>query len=485
MGTIAVLLIAAFVVILNETILNVALPHLMEDLHVDAATVQWVATAFMLTMAVVIPTTGFLLQKFSTRAVFGLAMGSFALGTLLAALAPSFAILLVARVIQAFGSAIMLPLLMTTILTLIPKQRRGLVMGNVSIVISVAPALGPTISGFILAHFPWRSIFWFVLPIAVLALIIGVTRLGDVGSRGDLRLDVLSVALSVFGFGLLVHGLSTVGAGGTQGGDSDSFMGWATSAGGGAVILTVGVLLVAAFALRQLHLQRKDNPFLDLRTFKHRDFTVSVALMAVAMMTLFGGVIVLPLYLQTIRGLDTLQTGLILLPGGLIMGLLGPVIGRLFDAYGPRPLAVPGAAMLTFVMFNFSRLQADTAVWWIVVLQIAMSVGLAMIFTPAFTAGLNPLPPSLYSHGSATLSTLQQVAGAAGTALLVGILQAGTTVLQNPDGSTTTDAIPGVHAAFLTATGLGAVAFVLTLFMRKSTPENTRVTVEGSEPVAH
>ncbi|MDN5699564.1 MAG: DHA2 family efflux MFS transporter permease subunit [Kocuria sp.] len=485
MGTIAVLLIAAFVVILNETILNVALPHLMEDLHVDAATVQWVATAFMLTMAVVIPTTGFLLQKFSTRAVFALAMGSFALGTLLAALTPSFTILLVARVIQAFGSAIMLPLLMTTILTLIPKERRGLVMGNVSIVISVAPALGPTISGFILAHFPWRSIFWFVLPIAVLALVIGLTRLKDVGSRGDLRLDLLSVVLSVFGFGLLVHGLSTVGAGGTQGGDSDSFMGWATSAGGGAVILAVGVLLVAAFALRQLQLQRKDNPFLDLRTFKHRDFTVSVALMAIAMMTLFGGVIVLPLYLQTIRGLDTLQTGLILLPGGLIMGLLGPVIGRLFDAFGPRPLAVPGAALLTFVMFNFSQLQADTAVWWIVVLQIAMSVGLAMIFTPAFTSGLNPLPPKLYSHGSATLSTLQQVAGAAGTALLVGIMQAGTTVIQNPDGSTTTDAIPGVHAAFLTATALGAVAFVLTLFMRKSTPENTRVTVEGSEPAAH
>ncbi len=148
-------------------------------------------------------------------------------------------------------------------------------------------------------------------------------------------------------------------------------------------------------------------------------------------------------------------------------------------------MAVPGAALLTFVMFNFSRLQADTAVWWIVTLQVAMSIGLAMIFTPAFTSGLNPLPPNLYSHGSATLSTLQQVAGAAGTALLVGIMQAGTTVIQNPDGSTTTDAIPGVHTAFLTATALGVVAFVLTLFMRKATPENTRVTIEGSEPAAH
>ena len=461
-GTIAVLLVAAFVVILNETVLNVALPHIMGDLHVDAATVQWVTTSFMLTMAVVIPTTGFLLQRFSTRAVFALAMGSFAAGTLLAALSPSFGVLIAARVIQAFGSAIMLPLLMTTILMLVPQQRRGVVMGNVSIVISVAPALGPTLSGLILAHFPWRTVFWFVLPIALLALVIGLLRLRDVSERGSLTLDLLSVVLSVLGFGSLVHG----------GAES----GWLSTTAGGATVLALGVVLVALFVWRQIRLQRKDQPFLDLRTFRHRDFTVSVAVLALGMMALFGGVIVLPLYLQTGRGLDTLQTGLILLPGGLIMGLLGPLVGRLFDAFGPRPLAVPGAALLTLVMFGFSRLQSDTPVWWIVTLQISMSVGLALIFTPAFTSGLNPLPPQLYSHGSATLSTLQQVAGGAGTALLVGVLQAGTVIHGQADGTTVTDSIPGVHAAFVTATVIAAIVLVLTCFMRRSTPtELTRV----------
>lgn len=463
-ATIAVLLVAAFVVILNETVLNVALPHIMEDMSVSAATVQWVTTSFMLTMAVVIPTTGFLLQRFSTRAVFALAMGSFALGTLLAAVTPSFGVLILARVVQAFGSAIMLPLLMTTILMLVPRQRRGVVMGNVSIVISVAPALGPTLSGLILAHFPWRTIFWFVLPIALLALAIGLLRLKDVSERGTLRLDLPSVVLSVLGFGSLVQGLSAVGAAGSETGSDPS---WFSSAAGGATVLALGVVLVGLFVWRQTRLQRRNEPFLDMRTFRYREFTVSVAVLALGMMTLFGGVIVLPLYLQTGRGLDTLETGLILLPGGLAMGLLGPVVGRLFDAWGPRPLALPGAALLTLVMFGFSRLEADTPVWWIVTLQIAMSVGLALIFTPAFTSGLNPLPPHLYSHGSAMLSTLQQVAGGAGTALLVGVLQAGTVVSQRPDGTTVTDSIPGVHAAFVTATVIGALVLVLTFFMRR------------------
>ena len=209
---------------------------------------------------------------------------------------------------------------------------------------------------------------------------------------------------------------------------------------------------------------------------------MSVAVLALGMMTLFGGVIVLPLYLQTGRGLDTLETGLILLPGGLVMGLLGPVVGRLFDAWGPRPLSVPGAALLALVMFGFSRLQADTPVWWIVTLQIAMSVGLALIFTPAFTAGLNPLPPHLYSHGSATLSTLQQVAGGAGTALLVGVLQAGTVVSRRADGSTVTDSIPGVHAAFVTATVIAVAVTVLTCFMRRGEP--TELSRTGDDTAA-
>ncbi|MGO4121218.1 MDR family MFS transporter [Arthrobacter sp. YAF16] len=444
---IATLLVATFVVILNETIMNVALQRLMVDLRVDAPTVQWLSTGFMLTMAVVIPTTGFILQRLSTRAVFMLAMGLFSAGTLLAALAPGFEILLLARIIQAGGTAIMLPLLMTTILTLVPVARRGAVMGNVSIAISVAPAMGPTVSGLILQNFSWRFMFVFVLPIALLAFAIGARFLRNIGDNEKTRLDALSVVLTVPAFGGVVYGLSQIGGG--QGGP-------ATPA---VAALAVGVVALFAFVLRQLRLQKSDAPLLDLRAFNFRMFTVSVLLLVVAMIALFGAVILLPLYLQEVRGLKSLETGLALLPGGLAMGLLGPVIGRLFDKFGPLPLTVTGSVLMVLSLWQFSRLDAQTPVGWIIALHVTLSLGLALLFTPAFTTGLNPLPPHLYSHGSAIMSTLQQVAGAAGTALLVSIYA----VVSAGSGI-----VAGMHAAFLTAAAIALAAVVLSVLMRKT-----------------
>jgi len=444
---IATLLVATFVVILNETIMNVALQRLMVDLRVDAPTVQWLATGFMLTMAVVIPTTGFILQRLTTRAVFMLAMGLFSGGTLLAALAPGFTVLLLARIVQAAGTAIMLPLLMTTILTLVPISRRGAVMGNVSIAISVAPAMGPTVSGLILQNFSWRFMFVFVLPIALLALAIGAKFLRNIGENEKTRLDALSVVLTIPAFGGVVYGLSQIG-GGTSGPPAPA-----------VAALAVGVVALTAFVFRQLRLQKRDEPLLDLRAFNFRMFTVSVLLLVVAMVALFGAVILLPLYLQEIRGLKSLETGLVLLPGGLAMGLLGPVIGRLFDKVGPLPLTVTGSVLMVLSLWQLAGLDAQSPVGWIIGLHVTLSFGLALLFTPSFTTGLNPLPPHLYSHGSAILSTLQQVAGAAGTALLVSIF-AVVSVASGPAA--------GMHAAFLTAAAIAVAALVLSLLMRKT-----------------
>jgi DHA2 family lincomycin resistance protein-like MFS transporter len=447
---ITTLLVATFVVILNETIMNVALQRLMVDLQVDAPTVQWLSTGFMLTMAVVIPTTGFILQSLSTRAVFMLAMGLFAGGTALAAVAPGFEILLLARIIQAGGTAIMLPLLMTTILTLVPIAKRGAVMGNVSIAISVAPAMGPTVSGLILEHFTWRFMFVFVLPVALAALAIGAKYLTNVGEAEKTKLDFASVLLTVPAFGGLVYGLSQIGGGhGGQAGPGTTAI----------AALVIGVASIAVFVLRQLRLQKASAPLLDLRAFNFRLFTVSVLLMVVAMMALFGGVILLPLYLQEVRGLGSLETGLALLPGGLAMGLLGPVIGRLFDKVGPLPLTVTGSILMVVTLWQFSMLDAGTEVWWIVTLHVGLSFGLALLFTPAFTTGLNPLPPHLYSHGSAIMSTTQQVAGAAGTALLVSIFAV---------VSATSGLVAGMSAAFMTATVIAFAAVVLSAMMRKT-----------------
>src|ERR671914_2422061 len=178
---IAVLLVSTFVVILNETIMSVALPVLMTDLRVSASVGQWLTAGFLLTMSVVIPITGFLIRRFRTRSLFGAAMGLFSTGTLLAAVAPGFPVLLAARVVQAGGTAIMMPLLMTTVMTLVPPARRGVMMGNISIVIAVAPAIGPAVSGLVLSLFGWRAMFWLVLPIALVSLAVGLRRITDVG----------------------------------------------------------------------------------------------------------------------------------------------------------------------------------------------------------------------------------------------------------------------------------------------------------------
>lgn len=465
---ITALVTATFVVILNETIMNVALPRLMAELQIDAPTVQWLATAFMLTMSVVIPTTGFLLQRLARRSVFILAMSFFSAGTLLAALAPGFPVLLVARVVQACGTAVMLPLLMTSVLSLVPVARRGQVMGTVSIVISVAPAIGPTISGLILQFLPWRFMFLAVLPIALAALVFGARKLRGAAEGERPRLDALSVVLTVPAFGGLVYGLSQLG------GDGSGL--------GPTLPLTVGLAGLALFVLRQLLLQRSGSPLLDLRAFLHPMYTVATALLMVGMIALFGVVILLPIYLQQVRGLDTLSTGLLLLPGGLVMGLLAPMVGKWFDRVGPLPLTLTGTALMTAVLFVFAFLAADTPIWVVLALHIGLSLGLALLFTPAFTSGLNPLPPHLYSHGSAILSTLQQVAGAAGTALLVGVMASQAAAVSTTGGPIDAQ-MNGFRAAFLVAAIVAVASIVLAAFLRNRPAVQAPEGAEAVTPV--
>ena len=452
------LLASAFVVILNETIMGVAIPHLVVDLDISISAAQWLTTAFMLTMAVVIPITGFLLQRFATRPIFIAAMGLFSAGTLIAALAPGFEVLLVARVVQASGTAIMMPLLMTTIMTLVLPSDRGRIMGRVSTVISVAPAIGPTISGLILSLLTWRFMFWLVLPIALVMLVIGIRRVENVSEPRVIPIDVFSVVLSAFGFGGIVYGLSLVG-GVVSGTSSSAAPMW--------IALAVGVLGVATFIWRQLALQRHDRALLDLRTFQSKNFAISVGLMTIMMAALFGTIILLPIYLQNVLHLAPIFTGLLLLPGGLTMGLFGPTVGRLYDRFGPKPLLVPGAIGVSAVLWSLTLVTDQTSPWLLLVAHIVLSVALAFMFTPLFTSALGSVEPRLYSHGSAIVGTVQQVAGAAGTALFVTILAAQTATVAATGASVEVATASGIRAAFLVGAILSLAAIVGAFFVRK------------------
>ncbi len=455
---IGLLLVSAFVVILNETIMSVALPRLMADLHITAATGQWLTTGFMLTMAVVIPITGFLLQRFNTRPVFIAAMTLFSVGTLIAAVSPAFPELLVGRIVQASGTAIMMPLLMTTAMTLVAPESRGRTMGNISIVISVAPAIGPTISGLILQSFSWRFMFIFVLPIALASLALGAVKMKNVTVVRKTPLDVLSVVLSAFAFAGLLYGLSSVGeaASGTPQPVSP------------LVPVAVGVVSLALFILRQTRLAPRGIALLDLRTFSSPTFALSIVMIAISMVALFGTLIILPIYMQSVLGLSTLDTGLLLLPGGVVMGVLAPFVGRLYDRIGPTPLLVVGSVLTSAALWIMMMvLHEGTPAFVIPLVHVLLSVGLAFTFTPLFTASLGSVRPDLYSHGSAILGTAQQVAGGIGTALFVTLLSTGAAAHLRDGADQVSATAAGVQTAFLTGAIISLFAIAASFFVRR------------------
>jgi len=460
---------ATFVVILNETIMINAIPRLMSDFAVTANAAQWLSTAFMLTMAVVIPITGWFLQRVTTRFAFGVAIGVFCAGTVIAAAAWSFPVLLVARVVQASGTAVMMPLLMTTLMAVVPAHDRGRVMGNVTLAMSVAPALGPAVSGVILQSLSWRWIFLAVLPIAAGIGIMGLRRMINVGEPVAGSVDWSSVVIAAIGFGSLVYGLSEVGVRG------DHTIAYAA--------LVVGVVGIAGFVWRQLVLQRSDRPLLDLRALRIRVFSLSLGVMAIAFMAMLGSMILLQLYLQTVRGMSPLATGLLVMPGGLAMGLLGPRVGRVYDAHGARVLVIPGAIGLLASMTAFVALGQETPTWRILIAHVVLMISLAALFTPVFTMGLGSLPSRLYSHGSSLLGTIQQVAGAMGTALVVTITTSRASSLLDEGVAPVAASLDGMRWAFGVAAALCVVvlALVLMLPVRIDDPEMPETVEELDE----
>ncbi|WP_307807384.1 MDR family MFS transporter [Naasia sp. SYSU D00948] len=465
-NVILVLMVSAFTVILNETVMGVALPVLQEDLGVAPSIGQWLTTAYMLTMAVVIPITGFLIERIPTKALFISAMSLFSVGTAVAAIAPVFEVLLAARVVQASGTAIMMPLLMTTVMNLVPVARRGAMMGNISVVIAVAPALGPTVSGFVIEHFGWRWIFGIVLPIAIATLAIGAKWVVSVSETTRAKVDVLSIPLAVLGFGGLVYGLASIGE----------------SAEGGAaipvwILFTAGGVFLALFLLRQILLQRHERALLDLRVFTSPIFTIAMVSMVIATATMFGAFILLPFFAQRALLLDPLATGLITLPGGLLMGIASPFIGRIYDRHGPRFLLIPGTLLISGAMWLLTTVNESTSIWTLVLTNIGLSVGLSATFTPLMTSGLGSVQRRLYSHGSAVLGTFQQVAAAAGTALFITVMAVGASAAGS-DTMEVAGTVAGTHAAFLVGAIMSLGLIVAVLFVRK--PDNA---VSG--PVGH
>ncbi|WNS82444.1 DHA2 family efflux MFS transporter permease subunit [Domibacillus sp. DTU_2020_1001157_1_SI_ALB_TIR_016] len=463
---IAILFVGAFVSLLNETLLNVALPSIMKEFDVSASAVQWLSTGYMLVNGVLIPASAFFIQRFTNRSLFLTAMALFTAGSVLATLSPTFGVLLAARMIQASGSAIMMPLLMNVMLASFPVERRGAAMGIFGLVMITAPAIGPTLSGWLIEHYTWRTLFDVVIPIAALTLLFAIFKLKNITPQRPISLDLLSLALSSIGFGGILYGFSSAGE---KGWDSIYVYG----------PIAAGVIGLVWFVLRQMKL---DEPLLEFRIYKYPMFALSSAISVVIAMAMFSAMLLMPIYVQTIRGISPLDSGLLMLPGAIVMGIMSPVTGILFDKFGARVLAVIGLSITILTTFMFSNLTLDTSYGYIMFVYTLRMFGMSMVMMPVMTNGLNQLPPAMNPHGTAMNNTLQQVSGAVGSALLVTLMQNRTEseaeqLAESAAGDPAAMAnianeamLHGINFSFTISVFIAAVALVLAFFMKRVTP---------------
>ena len=466
-GIITVLMIGAFIAFLNNTLLNIALPSIMTDLNVKPATVQWLTTGFMLVNGVLVPMSAYFIQKYSVRRLFLVAMGIFAFGTLVAGMAPSFSLLLTGRMMQAAGTAIMMPLLMNVMLVSFPIEKRGTVMGMFGMIMMAAPAIGPTLSGWIVEHYEWRMLFHFVWPIALAIFGVGFLLLKDKKEKVNLKLDLVSLALSTVGFGGVLFGFSSAG---NAGFDSPRVY----------LPIVIGVIALVTFIRRQ---NGQEKPMLNFGVYRYPMFALSSAISMVLNMAMFSGMLLLPIYVQTIRGISPMDAGLMLLPGALVMAFMSPVTGRLFDKFGGRMLAIVGLTIMVVTTYQFSTLTTETPYFYLMALHAVRMFGITMVMMPVSTNGLNQLPRKFYPHGTAMNNTLNQLSGAIGTALLVTIMSIQTEKYLSgmmQEGAVTDSSViegfnllamlEGINDAFFVATCIAIVALGLSFFIKRARP---------------
>ncbi|HCU8595281.1 TPA: DHA2 family efflux MFS transporter permease subunit [Staphylococcus aureus] len=407
----AALLFGMFIAILNQTLLNVALPKINTEFNISASTGQWLMTGFMLVNGILIPITAYLFNKYSYRKLFLVALVLFTIGSLICAISMNFPIMMVGRVLQAIGAGVLMPLGSIVIITIYPPEKRGAAMGTMGIAMILAPAIGPTLSGYIVQNYHWNVMFYGMFIIGILAILVGFVWFKLYQYTTNPKADIPGIIFSTIGFGALLYGFSEAGN-----------KGW------GSVeietMFAIGIIFIILFVIREL---RMKAPMLNLEVLKFPTFTLTTVINMVVMLSLYGGMILLPIYLQNLRGFSALDSGLLLLPGSLIMGLLGPFAGKLLDTIGLKPLAIFGIAVMTYATWELTKLNMDTPYMTIMGIYVLRSFGMAFIMMPMVTAAINALPGRLASHGNAFLNTMRQLSGSIGTAILVTVMTTQTT----------------------------------------------------------
>ena len=427
-----------------STAMSVALPDVIDDFSVDVTLGQWVTSGYSLAMAITMPLTAFLITRFPTKPLYLTGLVSSIAGIALCAVAPTFPVLMAARMLQAFGNGLLTAMAQVILLTIYPPDKRGSVMGWYGLSVSAAPVMAPIIAGLIIDAFSWRMIFWAVLPLVVLALIWALAVFGNVLETHEQRFDVPSFVLSGTAFAGVTLGIGSIG-----GGFSPVV----------AVELVLGIAAGVVFAVRQLRLS---EPFLDVRTFVSRDFSLSVIGSMTLYFVMMGSSTIMPLYVQSILGESAVTSAFVMMPGSIAMAVISPFAGRMYDVFGMKPLFIGGAALLLASNVGMVSVTAETALWVPAAWNAVRCVSIGCLMMPLLTWGTASLPSSQTAHASALLTSLRTVAGAVGTAVFVGILNTVAGGVLSPERMA--DGMAGLNVTFLCMSASSAVLLAIAVF---------------------
>lgn len=466
---VGVLLTGTLLAVLNLTMLSPALPAIMSDLGVDATTAQWLTSVYALVEAVVIPLSAYLVGRFTTRQLFITALSVFTAGSLAAAVAPNFWVLLLGRIMQAACTGAVMPMVFTVILLVFPREKRGTAMGVIGLIIGFAPAVGPSLSGLLVDSVGWRALFAIVTALGVVVVVLAACLLRNYGNFARTSFDKLSVALSTVGLVCLLYGLSTFA----------STTNMALTLG----LIAVGIVLVAFYVRRQLKLP---EPMLNVRILKTRPYATAACVVIIVQAALLGTEVITPLYIQGTLGFTATMSGLAMLPGAVIGAFTGLVSGRLFDRFGVRKVAVPGVLVAVLGASGLARLGIDANFITVVLTYTTLVIGLQFTMTPLNTWGVNSLDNRVIQHAQGLSNTMNQVAGSFGTAVLVSV--SALAPLVAPDAPAAEQAYLGEHMAYCTTFGLMCVAALVIIFLVRNRPAAAGVmaatpTERGEEPV--
>ncbi len=439
---VGVLLAGTLLAVLNQTLLSPALPAIMGSLSVDATTVQWLTSGYSLVEAVIIPLSAYLIGRFTTRQLFISALCVFFAGSLAAALAPAFPILLLGRILQAACTGAIMPMVFTVILLVFPREMRGTAMGVIGLIIGFAPAVGPSVAGLLVDSVGWRWLFGIVTVLTVVVIVLAVFTLRNYGDFKRTKFDVPSVVLSTCGLVCLLYGLSTFAS--------------TTNMPLTVGLIVVGVIIMGVYVRRQLTMP---EPMIKVGILSTRKYATSVIVIVTVQAALMGTGVITPLYIQGVREYSATMSGVAMLPGALIGAFMGLISGRLFDRYGVKRVVVPGSLVALCGGFCLVLLGMGTDFIFITLAYTVLMVGLQFTMTPLNTWGVNSLDNSVIQHAQGLSNTLNQVAASVGTALLVSISALSSQLC--PDAPPVQQAYEGYHLAYLATAILMCVAVAI------------------------